>query len=62
MDMSIINTMIIPIITIACLCIGYVMKKWMPQDDKYIPTALFVLGAIFGAVYFGFSFEGNTTS
>ena len=59
MDMAIINTMIIPIITIACLCIGYVMKKWMPQDDKYIPTALFILGAVFVAIYFGISFEGS---
>lgn len=58
MDFNIINTMIIPIITVACLCIGYVMKKWLPQDDKYIPTSLFLLGAIFGAIYFGPTFEG----
>lgn len=58
MDYNIINTMIIPIITVACLCIGYVMKKWLPQDDKYIPTSLFFLGAIFGAIYFGPTFEG----
>ena len=58
MDFNIINTMIIPIITVACLCIGDVMKKWLPQDDKYIPTSLFLLGAIFGAIYFDPTFEG----
>ena len=30
MDVSILDAMMIPIITAACLCIGYVMKKWLP--------------------------------
>lgn len=49
---------LIPIITIGCLCVGFVLKKWMPTDDKYIPTILFVLGAISGAILFGLSYEG----
>lgn len=49
---------LIPIITIGCLCVGFVLKKWMPADDKYIPTILLVLGAISGALLFGLSYEG----
>lgn len=49
---------LIPIITVACLCIGFVLKKWMPADDKWIPTVLCLLGAISGAILFGFDYEG----
>ena len=49
---------LIPIITIGCLCIGFVLKKWLPTDDKWIPTILLVLGAISGAILFGFDYEG----
>lgn len=49
---------LIPVITVGCLCIGFVMKKWMPTDDKWIPTILLVLGAISGAILFGFQYEG----
>ena len=49
---------LIPIIAIGCLCIGFVLKKWMPADDKWIPTILLVLGAISGAILFGFDYEG----
>lgn len=49
---------LIPIITVGCLCVGFVLKKWMPTDDKYIPTVLLVLGAISGAILFGFDYEG----
>ena len=53
-----IESYLIPIITIGCLCIGFVLKKWMPADDKWIPTVLLVLGAISGAILFGFDYEG----
>ena len=49
---------LIPIIAIGCLCVGFVLKKWMPADDKYIPTILLVIGAISGAILFGLSYEG----
>lgn len=57
MDINIENYLI-PIITVGCLCIGFVLKKWMPADDKYIPTILLILGAISGAILFGFDYEG----
>ena len=53
-----IESYLIPIITLGCLCIGFVLKKWMPADDKWIPTVLLVLGAISGAILFGFDYEG----
>ncbi len=40
------------------MCVGFVMKKWLPTDDKWIPTVLAILGAISGAILFGFDYEG----
>lgn len=58
MNIEFIDGMIMPIITAACLCIGYVMKKWLPTDDKWIPTALLIIGALSGLVLFGIDYEG----
>ena len=49
---------LIPIIMVGCMCVGFVMKKWLPTDDKYIPTVLAILGAISGAILFGLNYEG----
>lgn len=40
------------------MCVGYVIKKWIPTDDKWIPTVLLILGAISGAILFGLDYEG----
>lgn len=58
MNIEFIDGLIMPIITAACLCIGYVMKKWLPTDDKWIPTALFFIGAVSGAILCGVDYEG----
>ena len=58
MNIDFIDGMIMPIITAECLCIGFVMKKWMPTDDKWIPTVLLILGALSGLILFGFDYEG----
>lgn len=58
MNMDYIDGLIMPIITAGCLCIGYVMKKWLPSDDKWIPTVLLVLGAVSGLILFGLDYEG----
>ena len=58
MNINFIDEMIMPIITAACLCIGFVMKKWMPTDDKWIPTVLLIIGAISGLILFGVDYEG----
>ena len=52
------NDYTVPIITLACLGVGYVLKKWMPTDNKYIPTILAILGAISGIIVCGFTYEG----
>lgn len=52
------ETYLIPIVTIGCMCVGFVMKKWLPTDDKWIPTVLLVLGGISGAILCGFQYEG----
>jgi len=34
-----------------CLCVGFVVKKWIKDvDNKYIPTIVFVLGAMLSVV------------
>ena len=58
MNIDFIDGMIMPIITAACLCIGYVMKKWLPTDDKWIPTVLAIFGALSGLLLFGVDYEG----
>lgn len=49
---------LIPVIMIGCMCIGFVMKKWLPTDDKWIPTVLLVIGALSGLILFGADYEG----
>ena len=58
MNIDFIDEMIMPMITAACLCIGFVMKKWLPADDKWIPTVLLFVGAISGLILFGADYEG----
>lgn len=48
------------VVTLACLLIGYLIKKasffkWIPNDD--IPVILAVIGAISNVIVGGFSFE-----
>ena len=58
MNIDFIDEMIMPMITAACLCIGFVMKKWLPADDKWIPTVLLIVGALSGLILFGADYEG----
>lgn len=45
-------------ITLACLLVGFVCKMWMKdEDNKYIPTIVFVVGVILGFVMFGLNVE-----
>ena len=48
--MEFIKDMYMPIVVIACLCVGYVMKRWVPADNKWIPTTMLILGAVLGCV------------
>lgn len=50
MDLNFIQEMYIPIVLVICLCVGYVFKRWLPNDNKWIPTLMLVLGAILGCI------------
>lgn len=50
MDLEFIVDLYIPIVMVICLCVGFIMKKFLPTDDKFIPLTLAVLGAILGCV------------
>ena len=41
---------LIPIVIMACLVIGYILKAWMPTDNKWIPTILTIVGAVLGCI------------
>ena len=59
-DLSIINEMIIPVIVIFSLVVGYIMKKWLPVDNKIIPTVLTICGGILGGFISGWNIESIT--
>lgn len=59
-DLAIITTLISPMITIACLAIGFVIKYMIPGKtiDRFIPLIVLALGIIFNVWYVGaFTFE-----
>lgn len=48
---AMIQEMYIPVVLIACLLVGFIVKKWVADEhDKWIPTIVFVLGGILGCV------------
>lgn len=56
MDISMINNYFIPAVVVLSLCIGYILRNWLPTDNKWIPTILFFVGAISGVVVSGLNF------
>lgn len=58
MDISFITDMYVPIIMVACLIVGFIVKKWINDvDNKWIPTIVTILGAVLGFVINGASIE-----
>lgn len=58
MDLSFITQMYVPIILVACLVIGFILKRWIKDvDNKWIPTIVTVVGAILGWLINGLSIE-----
>ena len=50
-DVSFLAEFMVPVIVGICLCVGYVVKKWIKDvDNKYIPTICAVLG-VFLAIW-----------
>ena len=47
----------IPVIVGICLCVGYIVKKWVKDvDNKYIPTINAVLGLVLALWINSFAF------
>ena len=45
MDLNFLADYMVPVIVGICLCVGYIIKKWVKDvDNKYIPTINAVLG------------------
>ena len=58
MDFSILSEYFVLVVVVACLIVGYIIKKWIKDiENKYIPTILAVLGAVLNAVVSGVSVE-----
>lgn len=58
MDFSILSEYFVLVVVVACLVVGYIIKKWIKDiENKYIPTILAVLGAVLNAVVSGVSVE-----
>lgn len=44
---ELITTLCIPMVLVACLALGYILKHWIKDvDNKLIPTILAVVGAV----------------
>lgn len=51
MNFDFISDMIIPIVLVACLIVGYIVKKWLKDvDNKLIPTIVTVVGAVLSCI------------
>lgn len=47
MDLSFLTEYCVPAIIGICLCVGYIVKKWMKDvDNKFIPTICGCLGVL----------------
>lgn len=45
--MDFLNQFEVPVIVGTCLCVGFVVKKWIKDvDNKYIPTIVSILGVV----------------
>ena len=55
MDLSVLTQYLDILIVGICLCIGFIVKKWIKDvDNRYIPTIVAVLGLVLKIVfYFG---------
>lgn len=51
MDLSFITSYFVPVVMAGCLATGYVVKKWIKDvGNKYIPTIVFIEGAILNCI------------
>lgn len=50
MNLEFLTNLYIPLVIAICLAVGYLMKKFLPTDNKYIPLTVTVLGAVLGCI------------
>lgn len=51
MNLEFITEMYIPVVLVACLVLGYIVKKWIKDvDNKWIPTICCIAGVILACV------------
>lgn len=50
MNLEFLTNLYIPLVIAVCLVVGYLMKKFIPADNKWIPLVVTVLGAVLGCV------------
>jgi len=53
MELNFVMEMFIPIVMAICLVVGFLFKKFMPADNKWIPVVVTVLGAVLACVNAG---------
>lgn len=45
--MEFLNDYMLPVVLGICLCVGYIVKKWISDvDNKYIPTIVAIIGVV----------------
>lgn len=57
MDINFVDTYFVPGIVALCLCIGYVLRNFIPTDNKWIPLILLIVGVISGVIVGGTTFD-----
>lgn len=58
MDFTALTEYFVVVVVVACLIVGYIIKRWIKDvDNKYIPTILAVIGAVLNAIVSGLSIE-----
>lgn len=59
---EIINTYIVPVVLIICLCVGYIIKHFIPSDkvNRYIPVIVGALGVFISIWNAGWSVTPDT--
>lgn len=50
MNLEFLTNLYIPLVIAVCLVVGYLMKKFLPADNKYIPLTVTILGAVLGCI------------
>lgn len=58
MDLTVLTQYLNVLIVGICLCVGFVIKKWIKDvDNKFIPTIVAVLGLILSVITNGLTLE-----